>query len=135
MNRKMIAAFLLVALLLVGCSAATPDITRQQIVDAYEKAGYSVFSRDYDEPLEDFEIGYIQANHPDGDYIYFAIFETPEQAKAYYEEGYHPIAMGLFLSMFAGELYIPRWEVYGCYVIQYENPDFYEPFENLLQAK
>ena len=135
MKRKMIATVLLSVLLLIGCSAPKVDITRQQIIAAYQDAGYSVFSRDYEEALEGFEVGYIQANHPDGDYIYFSIFETPEQAETYKQEYYHPGALGLFLSMFSGELCVPKWRVYGCYVIQYENPDFYEPFEKLVNGK
>ena len=133
MKRSWIAVFLLLILLLGGCSAPRPDITREEIVQAYEEAGYEVWSRDYEEPGEYGEIGYVRANHPDGDYIYFSVFETPEQAEAYKREFYHPAALGLFLSVFAGEVYVPKWEVYGCFVVQYENPAYYEVFQALLK--
>ena len=135
MYRKWIAVFLLIILLFNGCAATRMDITREQIIAAYEEAGYSVWSRDYEEPPQHGQIGYIRADHPDGDYIYFAIFETPEQARAYYQELYHPMAMGLFLSIFAGEIYVPKWEVYGPFVVQYENPAFYEVFQELFKGQ
>ena len=119
--------------LLSGCSARhRTDISREEIVSAYEAAGYSVWIEAYEEKLEHGEIGYIQANHPDGDYIYFTIFESEEAAKAYKEEFYHPGAMGLF-SVIYGDPSWPRWEVYGNIVIQYDEPNFFEPFAELLK--
>ena len=124
---------LILALLLVGCASQRTDITREEIVEAYEAAGYSVWSREYDEKLDYGEIAYVQANHPDGDYIYFSIFETEEAAKAYKEEFYHPMAMGLFSVIF-GQPSWQRWEVHGCVVAQYDEPEFFEPFEELLKS-
>ena len=121
-------------LLLGGCSAKRTDITREEIVAAYEAAGYSVSSRDYDEPLDYGQVAYVQADHPDGDYIYFSIFETPEQAKAYKEEFYHPAMMGLFSAIF-GDPSWQRWQVHGCVVAEYDEPEFYEIFLNLLKEK
>ena len=135
MDRKWIAFFLLIILLFNGCAATGKDVTREEIIAAYEKAGYEVWSRVYDEPMEYGLMGYIKAQHPDGDYIYFSIFETEEQAKAYKQEFYHPMAHGLFLSIFAGEVYVPKWEVYGCFVVQYENPEFFQPHEKLVKGK
>ena len=135
MDRKWIAVFLLIILLFNGCAATGKDVTREEIIAAYEKAGYEVWSRVYDEPMEYGLMGYIKALHPDGDYIYFSIFETEEQAKAYKQEFYHPMAHGLFLSIFAGEVYVPKWEVYGCFVVQYENPAFYEVLQNLRKGQ
>ena len=134
MKRAGMVCMLLGALMLLGgCSAPRPDITREEILQAYEEAGYEVWSRVYDEPMEYGLMGYIKAQHPDGDYIYFSVFETPEQAEAYKREFYHPAALGLFLSVFAGEAYVPKWEVYGCFVVQYENPVFFAVFQNLLK--
>lgn len=133
MYRKWIAVFLLIILLFNGCAATGKDVTREEIIAAYEKAGYEVWSRIYDEPMEYGLMGYIKAQHPDGDYIYFSIFETEEQAKAYKQEFYHPMAHGLFLSIFAGEVYVPKCETYGCFVVQYENPVFFTVFQNLLK--
>ena len=133
MYRKWIAVFLLIILLFNGCAATDKDVTREEIIAAYEEAGYEVWSRDYEEPGEYGIIGYVRADHPSGDYIYFSVFATPEQAEDYKRELYHPTAMGLFLSIFAGEVYVPKWEVYGCFVVQYENPVFFAVFQNLLK--
>lgn len=121
-------------LLLSGCSSKyRTDVTPEEIVAAYEKAGYSVYFEYYDEKLEEGEIGAIQANHPDGDYIYFSIFETEEEAKAAKETYYHPVAMHLFSVIF-GDPSWQRWDVYGTIVAQYVEPDFMEPFEELLKG-
>lgn len=132
---KKFFVFLLVLLLLLsGCSTKyRTDVTPAEIVEAYEAAGYTVSAKTYDEKLEYGQIGYIQADHPDGDYIYFTIFETEEDAKAYKEEFYHPGMMGLFSAIF-GDPSWQRCEVYGCIVVQYDNSDFYEPFEELLKS-
>ena len=135
MYRKLIAIFLPLILLLNGCASSHKDITREEIVHAYQEADYEVWFRDYDEPMEYGQIGYIRADHPDGDYIYFSVFETEDQAKDYEQEYYHPIAMGLFLSIYAGEIHIPKWDVYGCYVAQYKNPAYFDVFQELIKSK
>ena len=132
--KKVFALLLTALLLLSGCSSKhRTDVTPEEIIAAYEAAGYNVSANTYDEKLEHGQIGYIQADHPDGDYIYFAIFETEEDAKANKEEFYHPGMMALF-SMIFGDPSWQRWEVYGNIVVQYDEPDFMEPFEELLKS-
>ena len=94
--KRFFAVFLALFLLLPGCRAQNTDITMEDIVAAYEAAGYSVWGKVYDEKLDAGAIAYIQADHPDGGYIYFSFFETPDEAAAYKKEYYHPVAMGLF---------------------------------------
>lgn len=134
MKRSFCLCLILILLFTSGCTAVRKDITREEIVAAYESAGYSVWSRVYDEKLDHGEIAYVQANHPDGDYIYFSIFETEEAAKAYKEEFYHPVTMSLFTVIF-GQPSWPRWEVHGCIVAQYDRPEFYEIFKELTKSK
>ena len=133
---KRLCALLLAAMLLLsGCSSNYhTDVTPEEIVTAYRDVGYSVSMRYYEDKPEHGQIGYIQADHPEGGYIYFSIFETEEDAKAYKKEVYHPGMIGLF-SMIFGDPSWQRWEVYGTVVVQYDNPDFYEPFEDLLKEK
>lgn len=135
MKIRLLTVFIFITILLAACMPVGPDVTQEQIIAAYEDAGYRVCSKVYDKPIEYGEVAYIRADHPNGDYIYFSVFATPEQAEAYKQELYHPTAMGLFLSIFAGEIYIPKWEVYGCYVVQYEQSVFIEPFEKLLNER
>ena len=132
--KRILLLLLLILLLLSGCSATRTDITREEVVAAYEAAGYSVWSDTYDEKLDHGEIAYVQANHPDGDYIYFCFFETEADAKAYKQEYYHPVMMGLFSVIF-GDPSWQRWEVHGCIVAEYDEPEFYEIFDKLLKSK
>lgn len=135
MRKKFLSIALIFALFLFisGCSVTRTDITQEEIVAAYEEAGYEVWSRAYDEKLDHGEIAYVQADHPDGDYIYFSIFENEKDAKAYKEEYYHPVMMGLFSVIF-GEPSWQRWEVYGCILVQYDDSDFFDPFRELLKG-
>ena len=131
---KRIFVFVLaLSLLLVGCTRRNCDVGREQIVEAYEAAGYNVSTGGYEQPLEYGQTAYIQANHPDGEYIYFTFFETEADAKAYKREYYHPVMMGLFSVIF-GEPSWQRWEVYGCIVVEYDNSDYMQPFEKLLKG-
>ena len=130
--KRIIALSLIFVLLLCGCT--TPDdrgITVEKIVEAYEAAGYGVWAEVYDEKLDEGEVASIQANHPNGDYIYFSVFENEQEAKEYKDEYYHPFMMWFF-SVIYGESLWPRWEVYGCVVVQYTDPDLFEPFRELL---
>lgn len=132
--KRLIIALLVLTVLLVSCAPRyRTDITREEIVAAYEEAGYSVWTDVYDEKLDYGEIAYVQANHPDGDYIFFSIFETEEDAQNYKRQFHHPIMMGLFSVIF-GDPSWQRWKVYGCIVVQYDEPAFFEPFEELLKG-
>lgn len=133
--KRVLAAALLIVLLLTGCTPRhRTDITREEIIAAYEAAGYEVWSRVYDEKLDYGQVAYVQANHPDGNYIYFSIFESEAEAKAYKNEYYHPVMMGLFSVIF-GQPSWQRWKVYGCIVVQYDDENHFYPFQGLLVKK
>ena len=134
--KQLIRWMLIVSMLLsiCGCARRRTDISLEEIVAAYDAAGYDVSSGLYDETLEHGQIGYVQAEHPDGDYIYFAIFENEVAAKAYKKEFYHPAMLGLFSAIF-GDPSWQRWEVYGNIVVQYDHLKFMKPFKDLLRSK
>ena len=134
MKRFISLSLAFMILTLCGCSDPRTYITAEEIIAAYQAAGYSVSSGYYDEPLERGQIGYIQADHPDGDYIYFSIFASEGDAQAYKDEFYHPGAMGLFSWIF-GDPSWQRWEVYGNIMVEYDDPDFYGVFKALLYDK
>ena len=132
---KRFLSFVLIAVLLLclcGCSVVRTDITMDEIVSAYEAAGYQVSSGYYDEKTEWGVIGYIRADHPNGDYIYFSIFDNEENARGYKDKLYHPGVMGMFSFIF-GDAKWMRWEVYGKIVVEYTNSETYKPFEMLLK--
>ena len=135
--RKLLAVLLSLTLLL-SFAACEPqyrtDVTREEIIASYKASDYSGSSQSYGEKLEHGVIGYIRADHPDGEYIYFSIFETEADARVYKDEFYHPTGMGLFSAIY-GDPSWQRWEVYGCIVAQYDDPECVEPFKELLEGK
>ena len=131
--KKLFAFLLAFLLLLSGCASKKgTNVKPDQIISAYEDAGYTVVCDYYDEKPEHGQIGYIRADHPDVDYIYFYIFETEDDAEAYKKEIYHPGVTGFFSIIF-GDPSLVRCEVYGTVVVEYDQPDIFEPFEALLK--
>ena len=128
---------LLLLVVILLCSACTPnceDISAVEIIEAYEAAGYQVAFGEYDEAMDLGQIGYIQATYPNGDYIYFSIFESKEAAQTYKDEFYHPGMISLF-SVILGDPSWPRWKVHGCIVAEYHDPDRYEIFKTILEKQ
>ena len=132
--KRLFLLVVLCILCLTACHQEYRTVTREDIVAAYEAAGYSVWSEVYDEEMEFGQIAAVQANHPDGDYIYFTFFETEEAAKAYEKELDHPITKGLFSIIYGKPMWV-RMETYGCLVVEYWIPEYMEPFEGLLKGK
>ena len=98
--KQLIRWMLIVSMLLsiCGCARRRTDISLEEIVAAYDAAGYDVSSGLYDETLEHAQIGYVQADHPDRDYIYFAIFENATQGPRIQVSKttlFHPGSLGL----------------------------------------
>ena len=115
-----------------GCARNESDLSMETIAMAYRAAGYSVSCKWYDEPLDEGQIGYLQADHPDGDYIYFSFFASEEDAEQYKDTYYHPGAMWLF-SVIYGEPAWPQWRVYGSIVAEYDDRDLLEPLNQLMR--
>ena len=133
--RRIELLILVFALLCCGCATDhRTDVTLEEIATAYELAGYKISTGAYDERLDLPQIAYLQADHPDGDYIYFTFFETVEAAREYEREQDKPIVIGLFSVIF-GEPKWVRMEAYGTVVVQYSNSRHFLPFENLLKGK
>ena len=117
-----------------GCGAVEADISREEIILVYETAGYQVSSKMYEEKLENGSIAYVQADHPNGDYIYFTFFENNADAKAYEKNMDHPL-MKFFFSAISGDACWERLKTYGCVVVTYSDPALFQPFEDLMKEK
>ena len=126
----MIAAFLL---LMNGCASEEIQITREEVIAAYESAGYAVSSGTY-EDLPSSAVAYVQADRADGDYIHFMFFSNEEDALAYEKEMDHPVVKGFFSILF-GEPIWERMKTCGCIVVTYSNPNDFTPFQTLLKSK
>ena len=134
MKFKIMSLLLIISLLLSACTGTTAAVTEEEIVQSYEQAGYLVYSGKYDSALEHGITGYIKAERTDGAYIYFTIFESETAAAAYKEQYCHSGILGLFSVIF-GEPSWVRFQVYGNMLVQYENAEIYDIFENLLKTK
>ena len=131
--KRLLLLLMLAAVFLSGCAAPPADITPEEIIAAYEDAGYIVASGTYEEVLDHGVTGYIRADHPDGDYIYFSIFESEADAQAY-EDANHPGILWFFSVLFGD----PSWrycEAYGKIAVEYTDPKLFETFKDLMEGK
>ena len=131
--KRLLLLLMITAVLLSGCTAARTDISPEEIIAAYEDAGYTVSFGTYEEVLDHGVTGYIRADSTDGDYIYFSIFDTEGDAQAY-EDANHPGILWFF-SVLYGD---PSWrycEAYGKIAVEYTEPKLFEIFEELLYSK
>lgn len=132
--KKGIALLLAAAILLccTGCKAEIKNISCDDVIAAYESAGYEIFHKDTG--AEDYEWEcYIQATHPDsGSYIMFYIFDSPDAAESYADTRQWNVVLWLY-SLASGH---PTWlttETYGNIEIEYDDGELYKPFQTLLK--
>ncbi len=110
--------FILLVLSLVACGNSEPkEISCEEIIAAYEEAGYSVLYHGHENDTVYNDLGIycsfeIRENPDNADnYVYIDRYFTEEQAKAAnQEQQFHPI-LWLFFGVF-GEW---RWLHTGCY--------------------
>ena len=138
MKRTISLLLLLVfAFMLVSCgnTAEVRDISCEEIIAAYEDAGYVVSHGEHNDEASGSYLCYIKASiseDADSDYIYFNVCFTEEQAKEAYETDKYNIAVW-FLAMIMGE---GRWletGTYGKIEYSYYNDELIEPFRNLTK--
>ncbi len=119
----------ILCLLLCGCSSVEREITCQEIIDAYEAAGYEVFHKE--DSGYDYDC-YIYIEDPEsGDCIYFHRFPTAVEAQSYAETRQYHVLIWVFSAIYGD----PTWvhtTTYREFEIEYDNEDLYEPFAGLL---
>ncbi len=126
--KRIIACLLLVVLMLSGCNTVERDITCQEIIAAYEEAGYEVFHNE-DEGF-DYDC-YIKVENEDGDSIYFHRFATPAEAQSRAETRQYNVLIWLFSVIYGDPMWV-HTTTYGCYEIEYTSEELYDPFEELI---
>ena len=133
MNRH-VCLFLLAAMafsLFAGCQKEERPVSCEEVIAAYEEAGYNVSHRDYPER----EYGYVcevTIEEADGDSIRFHFYETEEEAQAEAEERQWNGILWLFSAIYGD----PTWLETECYQnieIEYDDDDLYEPFKELIR--
>ncbi|MBE6925797.1 MAG: hypothetical protein E7461_03030 [Ruminococcaceae bacterium] len=123
--KRLLAVVFGLLFVFTGCASEDrTDITRGEIVTAYESAGYAVQSFVCDgevdvEGLTD----YIVASHPSGEDVYFDFFSTETAAREYAAD------------MASRKLPEEQIESYGKIVVTYCRAEHFVPFAELLEGK
>ena len=133
--KRFLSLFILLTMALsmfAGCKGKEErEISCEEVIAAYEAAGYEVWHRDYPEK----EYGYVctvRIEEEDGDSIEFHFYETNEEAQAEAEERRWNGLLWMF-SVIYGD---PTWLKTECYrniEIEYDDDDLYEPFKELIK--
>lgn len=137
---KKIALFLFLlsfALTLAACgsSSAPREISCEEIINAYEAAGYCVTHGAHKNEAEGTQLCYIKANvseAPDSDYIYFITCFTEEQAAAVAQTDQYNFAVWLYAAI-SGESRWLKTGTYGKIEYSYYDPELINPFNELIR--
>ncbi len=128
--KRMILCLLAVLLLLSGCGAVVRDVTCGEIVAAYEEAGYEVFHQD-PSGIDEYDC-YIKVEDKEaGRSIYFHRFPTAIEAQSRADARQYNVLIWLFSVIYGDPLWV-HTTTYGCYEIEYDSEELYEPFEKLI---
>lgn len=131
--KRCFAMILCTALLLccMGCNAQVKDITCDDVIAAYEKAGYEVFHKD--SSYHENGVCYVRIDDPKSDdYIYFEFFKDAESAQSYAETRQWNVLLWLFSVIYSD----PSWlttKTYGNIEYEYDNSDLIKPFNELIK--
>ena len=132
--KRIILLLLITALFLCGCAPSyRTDATAEQIAAVYKDAGYDVSFRNFSQKTDDGIVGYVQADHENGEFIYFAIFDSESAAEDYVSTMGNSFWDDI-VAFFGGEESSVYMDSYGCIVVSYTNEDHFTPFESLLVA-
>ena len=136
--KKIISILLLLSLCfsVSACSKAeSKEISCEDIISAYEDAGYCVTHGEHKNEADSSQLCYIKANlteDPDSDYIYFITCFTEEQAEEAAETDKYNLAVWLYATV-SGE---SRWLKTGTYEkieYSYYNSKLIKPFNELIK--
>ena len=137
--KKVISIILLLSfvLSLAACGGNTElkEIACEDIIKAYEDAGYYVTHGEHKNEADSPHLCYIRADltdEPDSDYIYFTTYFTEEQAKAAANADKYNLVIWFYASI-SGE---DRWlnvATYGKIEYSYYNTKLIKPFESLIK--
>ena len=137
--KKIISIILLLsfALSLTACGNSTEpkEISCEDIIKAYEDAGYYVTHGAHKDESESSQLCYIKANltdDPDSDYIYFITCFTEEQAEEAAETDKYNLAVWLYATV-SGESRWLKSGTYGNIEYSYYNSKMIEPFNELIK--
>ena len=139
MKMKKIASLIIlvaIALSIVSCgNTEVRDISCEEIIEAYENAGYFVTHGEHKDEEDGSRLCYIRADISEelnGDYIYFVTCFTEEQAREAQETDKYNIVVWL-LAALQGEGRWLKTGTYGKIEYSYYNDELIKPFEKLTK--
>lgn len=124
-----------ISLTACGDNAEPKEITCEDIIKAYEDAGYYVTHGEHKDEAESSQLCYIKANltEDDGsDYIYFITCFTEEQAKEAEKTDKYNLAVWLYATV-SGESRWLKTGTYGKIEYSYYNSKLIKPFYELIK--
>ena len=125
---------LVFVLFLISCNKPVArEISCEEIIAAYESAGYYVSHGRHMDESEGAQLCYIKASiseSPDSDYIYFVTCFTEEQAEAVRKTDKYNLIVWLYAAI-NGEGRWLRTGTYGKIEYSYYNSELIKPFEEL----
>ena len=137
--KKLLACILILVLVLTcltACSETeTKEISCEDIIRAYEDAGYYVTHGEHKTQAESSQLCYIKANlteDPDSDYIFFITCFTEEQAEEAAETDKYNLVVWLYASV-SGESRWLKTGTYGKIEYSYYNSELIKPFNEIVK--
>ena len=137
--KKIISIILLLSFVLsltaCGNSTEPKEITCDDIIKAYEDAGYYVTHGEHKDESESSQLCYIKANlteDSDSDYIYFITCFTEKQAEEAAETDKYNLAVWLYAAV-SGESRWLKTGTYGKIEYSYYNSKLIKPFNELIK--
>ena len=136
--KKIISILLLLSLCfsLTACGSQYPkEISCEDIIKAYEDAGYYVTHGEHKTQADSSQLCYIKANlteDPDSDYIYFITCFTEQQAEEVHETDKYNLVKWLYATV-SGESRWLKSGTYGNIEYSYYNSKMIEPFNELIK--
>lgn len=131
-----ILLFLSIALSLTACGESEiREISCDDIIKAYEDAGYYVTHGEHKDEADSSQLCYIKANiseDEDSDYIYFVTCFTEEEAEKLLKTDKYNIAVWLYASI-SGERRWLKSGTYGKIEYSYYNSKLIKPFNKLIK--
>ena len=137
--KKIISIILLLSLCFsfTACDNTTEpkEITCEDIIKAYEDAGYYVTHGEHKDEAESSQLCYIKANlteDSDSDYIYFITCFTEKQAEETAETDKYNLAVWLYAAV-SGESRWLKTGTDGKIEYSYYNSKLIKPFNELIK--
>ena len=118
-----------------GSNAEPKELTCDEIVQAYEDAGYYVIHGEHKDETESSQLCYIKASiseDSDSDYIYFVTCFTEEHAEGLAKSDEYNLGVWFYATVMGEHRWLKTGS-YGNIAYSYYNSELIEPFNELIK--